>query len=166
MRTGFRAESAQLGGNEPTREDGLYSGGRGSEYVSRNDANPQGQTRESTSSQHYDRDDPLEEKTWFEPVEELSVCPGGVCPVPWATKAEPPVIQGDVVNHPSHYTDGAIECIEGIEAQQTLEEFRGYLKGNIAKYLWRERHKGGIESLKKARWYLDRLIQLDEAQNG
>ena len=86
--------------------------------------------------------------------------------MPWATKEEPPVIQGDVVNHPSHYTDGAIECIEGIEAQQTLEEFRGYLKGNIAKYLWRERHKGGTESLKKARWYLDRLIQLDEAQNG
>lgn len=77
-----------------------------------------------------------------------------------------PLIQEDVVNHPSHYTDGAIECIEGIEAQQTLEEFRGYLKGNIAKYLWRERHKGGIESLKKAQWYLDRLIQFDEAQNG
>jgi hypothetical protein len=86
--------------------------------------------------------------------------------VPWATKEEIPVIQEDLVNHPSHYTDGAIECIEGIEAQQTLEEFRGYLKGNIAKYLWRERHKGGLESLKKAQWYLDRLIQFDEAQNG
>ena len=72
----------------------------------------------------------------------------------------------DQVNHPPHYTDGEIECIEAIEAQQTLEEFRGYLKGNIAKYLWRERHKGGTESLKKASWYLDRLIQLDEAQKG
>ena len=72
----------------------------------------------------------------------------------------------DQVNHPPHYTDGEIECIEAIEAQQTLEEFRGYLKGNIAKYLWRERHKGETESLKKAQWYLDRLIQLDEIQKG
>ena len=108
---------------------------------------------------------------WFEPVStvvDVMDCPGGVCPVPWATKEEPPVIQEDTVNHPSHYTDGGgIECIEAIEAQLTVEEYRGYLKGNIAKYNWRERHKGGTESLKKARWYLDRLIQLDETlQNG
>lgn len=107
---------------------------------------------------------------WFEPVSSVvdaMDCPGGVCPVPWATKEEPPVIQEDVVNHPSHYTDGGIECIEAIEAQLTVEEYRGYLKGNIAKYVWRERHKGGTESLKKAQFYLDRLIQLDETlQNG
>lgn len=74
----------------------------------------------------------------------------------------PPVIQEDLVNHPSHYTDGGIECIEAIEAQLTEEEFRGYLKGNIAKYVWREKHKGGTESLKKAQWYLSRLIDLSE----
>jgi len=72
----------------------------------------------------------------------------------------------DQVNHPPHYTDGGIECIEAIEAQLTNEEYRGYLKGNIAKYLWRERRKGGTESLKKAQWYLERLVQLDEIQNG
>ena len=55
-----------------------------------------------------------------------------------------------------------IECIEAIEAQQTPEEYRGYLKGNIAKYIWRERHKGGTESLRKARFYLNRLIEFDE----
>lgn len=105
---------------------------------------------------------------WFNPVttEEVSDCPGGVCPVPWAVATTPPVIQKDVVNHPSHYTDGGIECIEAIEAQLTLEEYRGYLKGNIAKYVWRERHKGGVESLKKAQWYMSRLIELDEVQNG
>jgi hypothetical protein len=66
----------------------------------------------------------------------------------------------DVVNHPPHYTaEGGIECIEAIEAQLTAEEYRGYMKGNCVKYLWRERHKGGVESLKKARWYMDRLIQ-------
>jgi len=65
----------------------------------------------------------------------------------------------DVVNHPPHYTEGGIECIEAIEAQLTAEEYRGYLKGNCIKYLWRERHKGSVESLKKAQWYLKRLIQ-------
>ena len=106
---------------------------------------------------------------WFEPVSAVvdsMDCPGGICPVPWATKEETPVIQGDVVNHPPHYTDGGIECIEAIEAALTAEEFRGYCKGNNLKYTWRERHKGGTESLKKAQWYLDRLIQLDEAQKG
>ena len=89
-----------------------------------------------------------------------------MCPVPWATKEEPPVIQEDMVNHPSHYTDGGIECIEAIEAALTNEEFRGYCKGNCMKYIWREKHKGETESLKKAQWYLDRLIQLDEPQKG
>jgi len=87
----------------------------------------------------------------------VSDCPGGVCPVPWATDKERPVLT-DNVNHPSHYTDGGIECIEAIEAQLTPEEYRGYLKGNVAKYVWREKHKGGIESLQKAEWYLKQLI--------
>ncbi|MFZ9327808.1 MAG: DUF3310 domain-containing protein [Polynucleobacter sp.] len=103
----------------------------------------------------------MSEKAWFAPVEEISDCPGGVCPVPWLTKEEKPVIKEDTVNHPSHYTDGGIECIEAIEAQLTQEEYRGYLKGNIAKYVWRERHKGGVESLKKAQWYLSRLIEME-----
>ena len=76
------------------------------------------------------------------------------------------MIQEDQVNHPSHYTDGSIECIEALEAELTADEYRGYMKGNIAKYIWRERMKGGVQSLKKAQWYLDRLIQFDEAQNG
>jgi hypothetical protein len=68
----------------------------------------------------------------------------------------------ELINHPPHYTDGTIECIDAIQAQLTPEEYRGYLKGNIAKYVWRERHKGGRESLMKARWYLDRLISIIE----
>ena len=62
------------------------------------------------------------------------------------------------VNHPAHYTQGSVECIEAIEASMTAEEFRGYLKGNIMKYLWRYRNKGGTEDLRKAEWYLQRLI--------
>lgn len=67
----------------------------------------------------------------------------------------------DNVNHPKHYVSGGIECIYALQAQMTHEEFRGYLKGNVLKYLWRERQKGNIESLLKAQWYLNKLIALD-----
>jgi len=92
---------------------------------------------------------------------EFSDCPGGVCPVPWATDTSGDDIKEDLVNHPSHYTDGNIECIEAIEAQLTPEEYRGYLKGNVAKYIWREKNKGGIQSLQKAQWYLTRLVDIE-----
>jgi hypothetical protein len=63
----------------------------------------------------------------------------------------------DNVNSPPHYKQGAIECIEAIIAALTEEEFRGFCKGNAMKYVWREKHKGGKESLAKAKWYLDCL---------
>ena len=65
----------------------------------------------------------------------------------------------DNINHPAHYTQGTVECIDAIESSMTPEEFRGYLKGCQIKYLWRYQHKGGMEDLKKCRWYLDRLIK-------
>lgn len=64
----------------------------------------------------------------------------------------------DVVNHPKHYTQGAIETIDYMESALTAEEFCGGCKMNVLKYVSREKHKNGIEDLKKARWYLDRLI--------
>ena len=65
----------------------------------------------------------------------------------------------DMVNHPPHYKKNGIECIEAIKAALTTEEFRGYCKGNTLKYTWRERYKGkSVEDLRKARFYLDRLI--------
>jgi len=65
----------------------------------------------------------------------------------------------DPVNHPPHYAQGDIECIDAIEVALTPEEFRGYCKGNVHKYLWRERHKGGDQDIGKARWYIERLIE-------
>lgn len=67
-------------------------------------------------------------------------------------------MSGDPVNHPDHYTQGGIECIDAIEASMTPDEFAGFLKGNSIKYLWRYRQKAGRQDLEKARWYLDRLI--------
>ena len=64
----------------------------------------------------------------------------------------------DMVNHPRHYTSGKIEVIKIMEDQLNPEEYRGYIKGQVIKYITRERHKNGIEDLKKAHWYLTRLI--------
>lgn len=64
----------------------------------------------------------------------------------------------DPVNHPTHYTSGGIECIDAIRASMTQEEFKGFLKGNAMKYLWRYRLKGKpAQDLEKAGWYLSRL---------
>lgn len=71
----------------------------------------------------------------------------------------------DMVNHPEHYTAGKVECIEGIEA--ALEGLQGpeaYHTGQVIKYIWRWKRKNGVEDLKKARWYLERLIQQEEAK--
>ena len=58
---------------------------------------------------------------------------------------------------PSHY-QGEIECIEAIKASMSTQQFLGYLKGNVQKYLWRYDRKNGVEDLRKAQWYLNRLI--------
>lgn len=72
----------------------------------------------------------------------------------------------DSVNSPSHYTHGSIECIEAIEASMGTEGFKGFLKGNCLKYLWRYQQKNGAEDLKKAQWYLSRLIDIQEYEEG
>ena len=65
----------------------------------------------------------------------------------------------DPVNHPIHYTQGGIECIDAIKAAVTgLDGFEGYCTGNAVKYLFRWKHKNGIQDLEKSRWYINRLI--------
>lgn len=66
----------------------------------------------------------------------------------------------DLVNHPSHYTQGDIECIDAIRASMSTSEFLGYLKGNVQKYLWRYGQKDNpIQDLEKAQWYLKKLLE-------
>ena len=68
--------------------------------------------------------------------------------------------QDTIVNKPPHYGDGEIECIDYMKDNMDTMMFMGYLEGNCKKYLHRYRYKGKpVEDLKKARWYLDRLIQ-------
>lgn len=71
---------------------------------------------------------------------------------------DPVLEKQDTVNHPPHYNTGKLECIDAIEASMSVEEFKGYLKGNALKYLWRYNYKGKpLEDLKKAQWYLNKL---------
>ena len=70
----------------------------------------------------------------------------------------------NAVQHPSHYTQGGIECIDAIRASMTADGFCDYCKGNIIKYIWRWRDKGGVEDLRKASVYLDWLINAVEGK--
>ena len=72
----------------------------------------------------------------------------------------------DNVNHPSHYTQGKIECIDAIEeSTKGLLGISAVCVANVIKYIWRYKFKNGIEDLKKARWYLDKLIAHEENQS-
>ena len=68
----------------------------------------------------------------------------------------------DMVNHPPHYTQGGIECIDALTAMISpyKDPNDAALSWQVVKYIWRHPFKGKpLEDLKKARYYLDRLIQ-------
>jgi len=65
----------------------------------------------------------------------------------------------DMVNKPPHYNNGDIETIDAIQSALG-DGFEFYLQGNILKYVWRYRHKNNVEDLKKAQWYLNKLIKI------
>ena len=79
-------------------------------------------------------------------------------------RSEKGVCPFDAVNHPTHYTNGKVECIDAIESAVTgLDGVEAVLTGHIIRYVWRWKQKGGVEDLRKAEWYLKRLIK---KQNG
>lgn len=66
----------------------------------------------------------------------------------------------DVVNHPRHYTQGAIEAIDVMEDwTKNLYGIEAICIGNAIKYLCRWKHKNGAEDLKKAIWYIQKVIE-------
>lgn len=66
-------------------------------------------------------------------------------------------IQKSDIEHPSRYMHGNVECFDMLEAALSPREFIGFCKGNILKYIWREKDKGGFEDLQKAEIYAQRL---------
>ena len=71
----------------------------------------------------------------------------------------------DYVNRPPHYTSGKYEVIDVIKDKLSIEQYYGFLCGNILKYMMRWQNKNGLEDLKKARWYLTKLIEEKEKDN-
>ena len=67
----------------------------------------------------------------------------------------------DMVNHPPHYTQGEIECIEVIKYINNklhIQGYEGYCLGNFIKYIWRCNFKNGWEDINKAIFYLNELL--------
>lgn len=67
----------------------------------------------------------------------------------------------DKIN-PDHYKLGGIETYDFIAAKLSKEELKGYLKGNILKYITRESEKNGLEDIKKMQWYVNKLVELGD----
>lgn len=76
-----------------------------------------------------------------------------------ATSQEPEV-ENNVINHPSHYTQGGIECIDAMESAFGSAQLAVYCKIAAFKYIWRCEYKNGAEDVKKAIWYLNKFLEL------
>ena len=74
----------------------------------------------------------------------------------------------DMVSHPKHYTQGGIECIDALKAATVGKRgIEAVCVANIIKYLWRYEEKNGVEDVRKAKWYIERLLkELEESQHG
>lgn len=72
----------------------------------------------------------------------------------------------NMVEHPPHYESGKFECIYVMEETQGVEAVQNFCLCNAFKYLYRHRHKNGLEDVKKAQWYLNKYIELEEHKNA
>ena len=74
----------------------------------------------------------------------------------------------DMVEHPRHYTQGGIECIDALKAATVGKRgIEAVCVANVIKYLWRYEEKNGIEDVRKAKWYIERLLgELEESQQS
>lgn len=68
----------------------------------------------------------------------------------------------DSVNHPSHYETGKFECIDVMVETQGAEATKDFCVCNALKYLYRHKRKNGLEDIKKAIWYLNKFVELEE----
>lgn len=74
-------------------------------------------------------------------------------------KTENEPLSHDVVNNPNHYKRGDIECFDALKSSMTKEQLLGHLKATAISYLWRYDLKNGVEDVKKAKWYVDRMVK-------
>jgi len=71
-------------------------------------------------------------------------------------------------NHPAHYNNGAIECIDALKSALTTEQYQGFLLGNALKYIWRagtkvppgvSKHAAALSDINKSVWYMERYLE-------
>ena len=72
------------------------------------------------------------------------------------------MLKNDPVNHPVHYASGSIECIDAMAETQGIAAVQAFCICNAFKYLWRHRTKNHTEDVKKAIWYLNKYVELEE----
>ena len=70
------------------------------------------------------------------------------------------------VDHPSHYNNGSIECIEAMLSAFTSDEVAAFCKLNAFKYIWRATSKGQIEDMEKAQWYLNKYLEIKKGSEN
>ena len=89
----------------------------------------------------------------------FETCNGFFCSIECEHKEK----NSDMVNHPPHYTNGEIECIDAIQAALGNEGFAAYCRGQIIKYTWRAGLKSNTkEDIQKAEWYAHKLAEVME----
>lgn len=71
----------------------------------------------------------------------------------------------DQVNHPDHYTQGAFECIDAMLDTQGVEAVQNYCICNAFKYIWRHNAKNNDQDIRKAKWYIDKYLELSESHD-
>ena len=85
------------------------------------------------------------------------------CSMCWNREYAP--AESDNVEHPEHYASGSIECIDAMIETQGIEAVKNFCICNAFKYLWRHGKKNGVEDVKKASWYLNKFIELEEKKD-
>lgn len=72
----------------------------------------------------------------------------------------------DVVNHPGHYETGKFECIEVMQEALGVDAVKDFCICNAFKYLYRHKRKNGLEDIKKAKWYIDKYLELSDKEES
>jgi hypothetical protein len=72
----------------------------------------------------------------------------------------------DVVNHPPHYESGKFECIDVMRETQGDEAVQDFCICNAQKYIYRHRNKNGVEDIRKAKWYIDKYLEIEEEKDA
>lgn len=87
------------------------------------------------------------------------------CDYAWAEYYKNHHTDGNAVNHPDHYNQNGYECIDIMLATQGIDAVKSFCLCNAFKYIYRHREKNHVEDIKKAIWYLNKFIELEESNN-